>query len=49
MPVIARNDWMSKIDDKKKISEIAIPGRMSFEQIIFEMFYPFMQIKVTSS
>ena len=49
MPVIARNDWMSKIDDNKKISEIAISGRMSFEQIIFEMFYPLMQLKVTSS
>ena len=49
MPVIARNDWMSKIDDKKNLSEIAIPGRMSFEQIKFEMFCPLMQIKVTSS
>jgi len=33
MPVTKRIDWMSKIDSNKKISEIAIPGRMSFEQI----------------
>ena len=31
MPVTTRTDWMSKIDGNKKISEISIPGRMSFE------------------
>ena len=31
MPAIKRLNWMSEIHDEKKLSEIAIPGRMSLK------------------
>ena len=33
MPVTKKLNWMTKIDDETKISNIAIPGRMSFQKI----------------